>query len=1520
AAAAEADKLAAANGLIFLFKAANEATKAACPAALSAAARVEGESFESHIAVILGKIRFGILACRSFRRAVRESNAAVEWVEKLMRAFVAASADPAAAAAAAAASSAASAAAFAGSKTAAASESRRAITAGQATGFFSTELNSGEEDMDGEEDGDSIRGMDVILFNYFSPESVLGRVRSGAAEAREDVVRMLRALAGELREQGLAVHDIFRSLHQPGTTLRATLLRLMMGAVAAGGVGAAAGITRVAGATVVARRGGRARLVATVAAAAAAAAASEAAAVAEVVAAAATAAEAAVSAAPAAAAAAAGGDEAAAAHVAAATGEGRTAGHGVKREILAPQRVESTHEDEGPEELAPGEVAPGEVAPGEVAPGEVAPGEVAPGEMAPGEVAPREAAPNDSIARVAVFGQLKRLVLLCCSGLEEEEWLQLLAVCVRLEELTGPPLPPTNGTAPDGSAASGADAAPDDAGIKMVLPNISFSMGQPTIGATGAPPGGGPPSGPPPHGGPTPALPPYPPPSNEGYPPSGGGYPPDSAPRSTGLGALGIGGDGGDMRGDTRGEHGEHRQKRSAGEMYGGEPGDSARGGERGERGERGGGPGGERGGGSGEQKRWPGWPGDNVFRFVVPMGKVGSIIGRRGEYVKKICDETKARVKIVEGAPGTDDRVVLVSGREDPDLELPPAVVAMMRVHRRIVEGVSEDEIEASQPGEGFRGQVATRLLVPATQAGSLIGRQGQTIKALQDSTGAHIRILSLEDVPPCALEDDRVVEVTGEYASVHEAVKGVTLHLRRFLCDHSVLPLFEQCRSFPPPMDPRGAPYSSPSGRGGGWGNPPPGGMHSPPHRSRFDLPPSAAPDPYGSLSSLGSMGGPDRYGTAMGGMGAGGGGMDASGQLRAALSKYGRETPAAAAAAAMTNTVSPVVTQVSATMQIPLSYVDAIIGPNGTNIVFLRRTSGGVGPSRLSSPTSPTCILTLCYAGQRNHADPSLLRRRHHRSQRHQHCLPACAAPAGVLPDSYTTTFHPPFFSIPPTPSCISPIFVLSRSVPPCRSLCHTSTPSSAPTAPTSSSCAAPAGVLAHPDTRTHTPLPPHPPLQVSATMQIPLSYVDAIIGPNGTNIVFLRRTSGAAVTIQESRGAGGQPEMTVEVRGSATQPEMTVEVRGSATQVQTAQQLIEAMPNLRLRLHHQLRRTGLLQRQLRRMARHRQTCPAMARLFTLPALLGVVLGPGEDMDPQEGTGIDWVDPTPSHQCSEVLQVSARLLYPSSSAGGGAGAEGAYGFKFRSCVNPCDPPQEPLSALASEYAAGSSTFQDKIEHLAAEYEAIRRTRGDGNCFFRCFLFALLEHLLQGGSKEECEQVRERVARSEQRLRDLGYTEFTWEDFAAEYRELLDAVDPSTAAEKIKVDGLLKRCQDPDCSNYAVMFLRFITSADIQHRADFFHPFLPDAMAGMGTPKEAAKQWSPWGEESDHAHITAGLSVPILVTYLIAPACFSSYAFFVPSPVLSQGSGGNGGGERSRAHHSHHRCPRRTHPDRLP
>lgn len=58
-------------------------------------------------------------------------------------------------------------------------------------------------------------------------------------------------------------------------------------------------------------------------------------------------------------------------------------------------------------------------------------------------------------------------------------------------------------------------------------------------------------------------------------------------------------------------------------------------------------------------EKKWPGWPGESVFRMLVPAQKVGSIIGRKGEFIKKIVEETRARIKILDGPPGTTERAV---------------------------------------------------------------------------------------------------------------------------------------------------------------------------------------------------------------------------------------------------------------------------------------------------------------------------------------------------------------------------------------------------------------------------------------------------------------------------------------------------------------------------------------------------------------------------------------------------------------------------------------------------------------------------------------------------------------------------------------------------------------------------------------------------------------------------------------------------------------------------------------------
>lgn len=43
------------------------------------------------------------------------------------------------------------------------------------------------------------------------------------------------------------------------------------------------------------------------------------------------------------------------------------------------------------------------------------------------------------------------------------------------------------------------------------------------------------------------------------------------------------------------------------------------------------------------------------------------------------------------------------------------------------------------------------------------------------------------------------------------------------------------------------------------------------------------------------------------------------------------------------------------------------------------------------------------------------------------------------------------------------------------------------------------------------------------------------------------------------------------------------------------------------------------------------------------------------------------------------------------------------------------------QEISALAEEYMHGSKVFLQKIDGLKAKFKSLRRSRGDGNCFYR-------------------------------------------------------------------------------------------------------------------------------------------------------------------------------------------------------
>ncbi|KAL2341977.1 hypothetical protein Fmac_009917 [Flemingia macrophylla] len=199
-----------------------------------------------------------------------------------------------------------------------------------------------------------------------------------------------------------------------------------------------------------------------------------------------------------------------------------------------------------------------------------------------------------------------------------------------------------------------------------------------------------------------------------------------------------------------------------------------------------------------------------------------------------------------------------------------------------------------------------------------------------------------------------------------------------------------------------------------------------------------------------------------------------------------------------------------------------------------------------------------------------------------------------------------------------------------------------------------------------------------------------------------------------------------------------------------------------------------------------------------------------------------------------------------------------------------------KESLSSLAAEYKSGSPILLEKIKVLDEKYNAIRRTRGDGNCFFRCFMFSYLEHIMECQDQAEIDRIKANVEKSRKALQTLGYAELTFEDFFALFLDQLECVIQGKET-SISHEELVLRSRDQSMSDYMVMFFRFVTSAEIQMRKEFFEPFI------LGLSNTTVEQFcqssvEPMGEESDHVHITAlsdALGIPIRVVYLDRSSC---------------------------------------------
>ncbi|XP_029115872.1 poly(rC)-binding protein 3 isoform X2 [Scleropages formosus] len=148
------------------------------------------------------------------------------------------------------------------------------------------------------------------------------------------------------------------------------------------------------------------------------------------------------------------------------------------------------------------------------------------------------------------------------------------------------------------------------------------------------------------------------------------------------------------------------------------------------------------------------------TIRLLMHGKEVGSIIGKKGETVKKMREESGARINISEGS--CPERIVTITGPTD----------AIFKAFSMIAIKFEED-INASMTNSTVSSKppVTLRLVVPASQCGSLIGKGGSKIKEIRETTGAQVQVAG--DMLPNSTE--RAVTISGTPDAIIQCVKQI-------------------------------------------------------------------------------------------------------------------------------------------------------------------------------------------------------------------------------------------------------------------------------------------------------------------------------------------------------------------------------------------------------------------------------------------------------------------------------------------------------------------------------------------------------------------------------------------------------------------------------------------------------------------------------------------------------------------------------------------------------------------------
>lgn len=191
--------------------------------------------------------------------------------------------------------------------------------------------------------------------------------------------------------------------------------------------------------------------------------------------------------------------------------------------------------------------------------------------------------------------------------------------------------------------------------------------------------------------------------------------------------------------------------------------------------------------------------------------------------------------------------------------------------------------------------------------------------------------------------------------------------------------------------------------------------------------------------------------------------------------------------------------------------------------------------------------------------------------------------------------------------------------------------------------------------------------------------------------------------------------------------------------------------------------------------------------------------------------------------------------------------------------------------IASLEAQYKNENANFRQGLQILQQDYHQIRRVRGDGNCYIRAFLYAMLEKI-RDNAAEATRILNYFQTKSWKDVLSAGYDEMAIEIFYDTVVDLLQRL-PSLDEEILHKE----LNEENSTSDYCTWYLRVVMATYLKNDPNRFLPYLIQQQAPgdcfLDINQFCQRYIEPMGQDCEELQVLAlaeAVQVRVQIEYL--------------------------------------------------